>query len=138
MPTDDGVRLHEHERRTPVGPRSREQGPEPPIANAEPRPRTAPLVDGELLPQGEVFEDEGRLRPEGPSEATEEQSEIEHGRCPPDSRRVASGPYLSARMEFCRPTPPPPMITTPSYFAIYERARGRHCYYCAVAGRLAA
>jgi hypothetical protein len=55
---------------------SGEQRPEASIAYAEPGSRAAPLVDGELLPQGEVFEEEGRPRPERASEATEQQRDI--------------------------------------------------------------
>jgi len=80
MPPNHGLRLDKQQRRTPVGPRPCEQRPETPIPSAEPGPRAAPPVDGELLPQGEVLEEEGRPRPERPPEAAEKQHDIKHRR----------------------------------------------------------
>jgi hypothetical protein len=78
MPGNHSLWLDEQQRRTPVGPRSGEQRPETPIPSTEPGSRAAPLVNGELLPQGEVLEEESRPRTERPPEAAEQQRDIKH------------------------------------------------------------
>src|SRR6266545_1953825 len=109
MPPNHGLWLDEQQRRTPVGPHSCEQRPETPIPSAEPGACAAPLVDRELLPQGEVLEEQGRPRPERASEAANQQRDIKHQRRSTKVTLSSAAPELTgAWIEFCSPTASPP------------------------------
>ena len=57
MPADDGVRLHDNQRRAPVSPTSRESHPKESIACPQAASRRS--VEGrQLLPQRQVFQDQ--------------------------------------------------------------------------------
>ena len=57
MPADDGVRLHDNQRRAPVPPTSRENHPKESVACPQATSRRS--VEGrQLLPQRQVFEDQ--------------------------------------------------------------------------------
>jgi hypothetical protein len=58
LPPPDGVRGHDHEGLSPPGPDHRQPDPEEAIRQAQFGPGHCSLVDGELLAQGEVLEDE--------------------------------------------------------------------------------
>ena len=53
MPADDGFRLHDQERRAPVGPHFREPHPEDAVTLAKLRALSRMLQDGELLTDGD-------------------------------------------------------------------------------------
>ena len=57
MPANDGVRLHDDQRRAPVSPNSRESHPKESVASPEAASRRS-MERRQLLPQGEVFQDE--------------------------------------------------------------------------------
>jgi hypothetical protein len=57
VPSDDGLRLHNHERSSPSGPDARQQDPEPAVHLREPdSPRSGALQHVKLVPQGQDFE----------------------------------------------------------------------------------
>jgi hypothetical protein len=57
-PPQDGVRRHDDESLSPAGPYAGEPDPQEAVGGAQSGPRDHPLVHGELLAQGEVFEGE--------------------------------------------------------------------------------
>jgi len=77
LPPQDGVGSHHHEGLPPAGPDSGQPDPEQPIRCAEFRPGHRSLVDGELLAQGEVLQDE--LAVAAPEEGEETEQVEEEG-----------------------------------------------------------
>jgi hypothetical protein len=55
MPADDGIRLHDNQRRPPVLPTSRERHPKESVASPEAASRGS-VEGGQLLPQRQVFQ----------------------------------------------------------------------------------
>ncbi len=78
MPPDDGLRLDEDEAGTPVRPEPRQASPEESIATAEPGSIDTSLQNGELLPEGEIFESQLRTVREEGAEDQENDSEDGH------------------------------------------------------------
>ena len=58
MPAHDGVRLHEHQRNTPVPPASRQGDPKQSVARLEMGSRGRASQGRQLLPQGQVLQDQ--------------------------------------------------------------------------------
>lgn len=58
MPSDDGLRLDDEERRAPAWPATGQPDPEEPVAWSQSRPVDVSPVDGELLAQGSVLKQE--------------------------------------------------------------------------------
>jgi hypothetical protein len=58
MPTDYGVWLHDADGAAPFRPAAREYRPESTIVRGEVRSTLRPLVDGQLVTEGEIIEDE--------------------------------------------------------------------------------
>src|SRR5260370_24507713 len=54
----DGVRGDDYQSLPPASPQPGQRDPKEPVAPAQPRPVRRSLVDGQLLPQGEVLEGE--------------------------------------------------------------------------------
>jgi len=54
-PRENGFGLNEDERITPAGPKPGQPGPEEAIGGVNARPPACPLVERELVPQGEDF-----------------------------------------------------------------------------------
>jgi hypothetical protein len=74
MPADDGVRLHDHQRRAPVVPTSREDHPKESVACPETASRRS--VEGrQLLPQREVFQDQFPVAAERQHEGSDNHDE---------------------------------------------------------------
>jgi hypothetical protein len=71
LPSEDGVRSHDHEGLPPPGPDLGQAGPEEPVRHTKPRPTCRSLVDGELLAQSQVFDSELAM-------AAEEKGEESH------------------------------------------------------------
>ena len=57
MPTDHGVRLHDHQCAAPVSPASREGNPKESVARSEASSLRRVAEGRQLLPQGKVFQD---------------------------------------------------------------------------------
>ena len=55
MPSPHRVRLHDEERGLPVGSQLREPYPKDPFAATHPGSLAAPLLDGQLLAQGQIL-----------------------------------------------------------------------------------
>ncbi|MCP4287221.1 MAG: hypothetical protein GY792_22725, partial [Gammaproteobacteria bacterium] len=80
LPGDDGVWFDECQVLAPAGPDSGQVGPEDPVSRVDAGPPTSPLVDRDLMAQGEHFELERCPRAEGGEEpADEEEQEGAHG-----------------------------------------------------------
>src|SRR5258708_20017273 len=58
LPAQDGVRGDDYQSLPPASPQPGQRDPKEPVAPAQPRPVRRSLVDGQLLPQGEVLEGE--------------------------------------------------------------------------------
>jgi hypothetical protein len=56
LPCDDGPRLYAYQDILPAGPQPGAPGPEQAIGRAEPRARDGLFVDGELMPECEMFQ----------------------------------------------------------------------------------
>jgi len=57
MPGDNGFRLDDHQGGFPVAPHATQPDPEDPVGGRQPQASwSRPTQDGELLPQGEVFQ----------------------------------------------------------------------------------
>ena len=74
LPPQDGVGSHDDEGRPPPHPHPGQRDPEEPIASPELGPGRRPLVNGELMAQGEVLEDK---RPMAITEEREEADKVE-------------------------------------------------------------
>jgi hypothetical protein len=74
LPTWDRVGSHDHERLPPPGPDPGEPDPEKSVRRTKLRPGRRSLVDGELLAQGEVLQDQLALAAE---EDGEEPKQVE-------------------------------------------------------------
>jgi hypothetical protein len=72
LPSQEGVRRHDHEGLPSPGPGPGERGPEETIRSAQARPWHCSLIDDELLAQGQVFEGELSMA------ATEERQKPKH------------------------------------------------------------
>ena len=80
LPGDDGVRFDEEQVCAPAGPHSGQIGPEDAVSRCDVGPPAGPLVDGELMAQGEHFELQRYSRAEGCEEpANEEEQKGAHG-----------------------------------------------------------
>src|SRR5439155_19033355 len=55
MPSDDGLRLHDHQHRRPPGPDPTQKNPEHPIPTAQSRPHILALKDTDLMAQRHDF-----------------------------------------------------------------------------------
>ena len=75
MPANHGVRFHDDERIGPTGPKSPYEDPEQAVGPRDAQPRVLALEHGELLPQGEILEDEVSPRAEGGGDRESEESE---------------------------------------------------------------
>jgi len=64
LPRDDGAGLHECQSMLPGRPQAGESGPEESISRQELGPRDGVAIDGQLMPEGHVFEAQGCVRPE--------------------------------------------------------------------------
>jgi len=79
LPGDDGVWFDECQVLAPAGPDSGQEGPENPVSRGDAGPPTSPLVDRDLMAQGEHLELERCTRAEGGEEpADEEEKEGAH------------------------------------------------------------
>ena len=58
LPSEDGIRRDDDQRRLPAGPDSGQANPDQTVGRAELGARRESLVDGELLAQGQVLEGE--------------------------------------------------------------------------------
>ena len=58
LPSEHGIRRNDNQRLPPAGPDPGQAGLEQTIRWAEPRPGQPPLVDGELLAEGQILERE--------------------------------------------------------------------------------
>ena len=76
LPSEDGIRSHDSQRPPPPGPDSGQGGPEQAVGRAELRAGRQSLVDGELLAQGQVLEDE--LAVAADEEGEEQPKQVEH------------------------------------------------------------
>ena len=56
MPAEDCLRLDDQEGRTPLAPNLGKPNPEEAITGAELRPRMEALINGQLLPEGEILQ----------------------------------------------------------------------------------
>ena len=56
LPCDDGPRLYEYQDSLPAGPQPGAPGPEQAIGRPAPRARDGLFVDGELMPECEMFQ----------------------------------------------------------------------------------
>jgi hypothetical protein len=93
LPAQHGVRSHDDEGLPPGGPHFGQPDPKEPIAPVKLRPVRRPLVDGQLLPQGEVLEGELAVAAEDEGEESEQmeqesdhRAEILSGSAPTDQR----------------------------------------------------
>ena len=78
VPGDDGLRLHEDQRRSPSGPDARQHDPEPPVRPREPDSlRSRALQHVKLVPQGQDFEVERRARTRQRSEVSRSERSTE-------------------------------------------------------------
>ena len=68
MPADDGIRLDDDERATPIRKPAASQNPESTVHLANPGTRLAPLENDELLPQTQVLSHQSRLGFDGGGE----------------------------------------------------------------------
>jgi hypothetical protein len=76
VPSDDLLKLHDDERRSPSGPNAGESHPEPTVRFREPQPpRPRALQHLQLVPQGQHFELERGARTRPCSEGQEERGE---------------------------------------------------------------
>src|SRR5262249_47614794 len=64
LPRDDGAGLHECQSMLPGRPQAGGPGPEESISRPELGPRDGVMIDGQLMPEGHVFEAQGLVRPE--------------------------------------------------------------------------
>ena len=58
MPSDDGLRVDEHECRPPLAPSAREHDPEHPVTGAEMRTLHARFQGSQLVTEGQILEDQ--------------------------------------------------------------------------------
>src|SRR6266849_3348844 len=81
VPGDDGLRLDDHERRWPSGPKAREHDPEPAVRLRERHPpRSGALEHRQLVPQGKYFKLKRGARMRQRSEGEEEREQYRHDR----------------------------------------------------------
>ncbi len=80
MPPHDGVGLDDHECASSAGPTASEQRPESAVVKTERGSTTAPRVDGELMPQCQVLEDEISAGADRSEECCNKQTKVEHRR----------------------------------------------------------
>jgi hypothetical protein len=74
MPPHDGVRLDEHQSRTPLGPDGGKGDPEQPISSAKTRSYDRAFESGELLPERDILKHQRAMPAAGDSQrATEQQ-----------------------------------------------------------------
>jgi len=59
FPRDHGLGLHENQGALPIGPDSREPSPEQPVSGLQARSGISPLIDRELVPEGEDLDLQG-------------------------------------------------------------------------------
>jgi hypothetical protein len=75
VPADHGFRPHQLQRMPPARPQPRKENPEDPVRLRQPRPRSACLPHGELLPKRKVLERQLTVRAKTASQCPEEDSE---------------------------------------------------------------
>ncbi len=81
VPGDDSLRLDDHERRWPSGPKAREHDPEPAVRLRERHPpRSGALEHRQLVPQGKYFKLKRGARMRQRSEGEEEREQYRHDR----------------------------------------------------------
>ena len=79
MPAQDGVRLDEHQSRTPAAPGRGQQDPQQPVTVAEARPFEGALQRPQLMPKGDVFEDDFLMPTAGHGDRPQQQQDqFEH------------------------------------------------------------
>ncbi len=86
MPAGDSFGLQDDKRLLPVGPASRQKQPEDSVRSPESRAPVTPIQNGELLPQGEIFE--SQFRPQlqrSKNQGEQSQNRQHHGRRVSDS-----------------------------------------------------
>jgi hypothetical protein len=87
MPADDGVRLHDNQRRAPVRPNAREGQPKESVAEPEAASRRS-VVRRQLLPERNVLQDQFPLAAKHQGECTDDHDEqLQHVRSWLDSAR---------------------------------------------------
>src|SRR5712692_6386903 len=82
VPSEDGLRPDQDNGRAPLLPDLRQAHPEGPVGPAKPGPRRLVAENGELLPEGEIFQSQLGTVPEEGTDEQEDDSEVGH-RCLP-------------------------------------------------------
>jgi len=104
LPAQHSGGSHDDEGLPPGGPHSGQPDPKEPIAPLKPRPVHRPLVDGQLLPQGEVLEGELAVAAEQEREESEQMDQEDDHRARIFSGSEQTDQPLAHRTEFWRRT----------------------------------
>jgi hypothetical protein len=75
LPSDHGSGLDDGDGIRPAGPQAGQQDPAQPVGPPQPWAPRGPLEDGQLVPQREVFEDQGAVGPDLAEEADEDEGD---------------------------------------------------------------
>jgi hypothetical protein len=79
MPSHDGIGLNEDQCRPPAAPSPSQQHPKHPVTSAEVRPLDRSLQGSQLVPQGDILENDFLMPVAGPGDrAQEQQDQFEH------------------------------------------------------------
>ena len=100
MPANDGVGLNQPGMRAPRRPGPSDQGPEQTILGVEEWAAAAPRIDGELLAEDEVLDQQVAPTTRRSSEQSEQQHQVHTYHRPPS---VSDLQRSQSRIEFCRP-----------------------------------
>jgi len=104
LPAQHGGGSHDDEGLPPSGPHSGQPDPKEPIALLKLRPVRRPLVDGQLLPQGEVLEGELAVAAAQEREESEQMEQEDDHRARIFSGSEQTDQPLAHRTEFWRRT----------------------------------